>query len=230
METRRIKLKGRELKFKLRDEADRSVFNEIFIWHEYRAVEECLLTMEQGVVVDAGAHAGFFSVFGAVLAPLARIFAVEPAKDNLLALKKHLDVNLIKNVTIIPLALAKETGERLLFSPTGEHHNYSISEINKKEGKKIKALSFGDFKKENKIREVFLLKMDVEGAEKEILNGFIPDDWVNTRTIILEYHNYSENTDIILEKMLREHGFSVSKFPSKFDRRMGFLWAKNKRV
>jgi hypothetical protein len=46
--------------------------------------------------------------------------------------------------------------------------------------------------------------------------------------VILEYHEGREKS-IEIEQQLRENGFSVQVFPSKFDKTMGFMYGRNKR-
>jgi hypothetical protein len=46
----------------------------------------------------------------------------------------------------------------------------------------------------------------------------------------MEYHNYSGLNYKSIEIQLRENGFGVQIFPSKFDKKMGFIFAKNKRI
>ncbi len=71
--------------------------------------------------------------------------------------------------------------------------------------------------------------MDIEGAEYEILESFLSTDWARIKNIILEYHEQNGRTRGEIEKLLRENGFGVQIFPSKFDKSMGFVWANNKR-
>jgi hypothetical protein len=72
--------------------------------------------------------------------------------------------------------------------------------------------------------------MDIEGGEYELFSGLTPDDFSSIGAIIMEYHNQGKNTYQVIEQALREQGFGVQIFPSRFDKTMGFLWAKNKRV
>ena len=66
--------------------------------------------------------------------------------------------------------------------------------------------------------------MDIEGAEEEIIHSLTPSDYAKIEAIIMEYHN--PHTAKKLESILRENRFKVQIFPSRFDKKMGFLFAR----
>lgn len=238
----------------LRDEADQSVYNEIFKLKEYRSADEAIKTAKYPIV-DAGAHAGFFSLYCRALNKKVKIFAVEPEPENLKLLKKHLDENKISGVKIIAGALAGETGERKLLIST-DSHNHRLapvfSPVPDSLCESVRGFAFADFCKQNKIKKISLLKMDIEGGEYELFNGMSDADFTMVNYVILEYHNGYEargksDSDLsrangqytsqymgsrhkgIAEK-LRANGFGVQVFPSHFDKTMGFIFANNKRA
>ncbi len=229
----------------LRDEADQSVFNEIFKLKEYRAAEEIIKTAKHAVV-DVGAHIGFFSMYCRSLNKQVKIYAVEPEPDNLEALKQHLDENKILGVKVIAGALAGQTEKRQLqLSADSHNHRLAIGEASSPSGSLfpdfidtdedgvgktvvVQAFSFADFCKKNKINKISLLKMDIEGGEYEVFEGMSADDFAVVNCIILEYHKEGGEHKDLVEK-LRINGFGVQVFPSHFDKTMGFVWANNKR-
>ena len=78
----------------IRDDADESVMAEIFKHHEYRAVENIIKETAE-TIVDVGAHAGFFILYARVLNKKAPILAIEPEKENLSVLNRHIKENKI---------------------------------------------------------------------------------------------------------------------------------------
>jgi FkbM family methyltransferase len=226
-----IKLNGHNWQVYLREEADQSVFNEIFKLKEYRSADDVIQNAKHPIV-DVGAHAGFFSMYCRSLNKKVKIFAVEPEPNNLKLLKRHLAENKISGVKVIPGALAGETGERelLIFK---DSHNHRLAED---EGDiKVKAFAFADFCKQNKIKKISLLKMDIEGGEYEVFDSMSEKDFAVVNYVILEYHSISNKLVSRLsykqiEEKLRENGFAVQVFPSHFDKTMGFIFANNKRA
>jgi FkbM family methyltransferase len=216
----------------LRDEADQSVFNEIFKLKEYRAADDAIVNAGHAIV-DVGAHAGFFSMYARSLNKKVKIYAVEPEPNNLKLFKQHLMENNILGVKVIAGALASQTEKRQLIV-SADSHNHHLAQMSfrdeETEGKTIsvQTFSFADFCKQNKIKKVSLLKMDIEEGEYELFDGMSADDFAMVNYIILEYHRGSEYK--LLEEKLRENGFGVQVFPSHFDKTMGFIWANNKRA
>jgi len=76
-----------------------------------------------------------------------------------------------------------------------------------------------------------LLKMDIEGGEYEVFDSMDSDDFSMVNFVILEYHtsSYKHASGKQIEEKLRVNGFGAQVFPSKFDKTMGFLYARNKR-
>jgi FkbM family methyltransferase len=211
----------------LRDEADLSVFNEIFKLHEYRIADEVIQTAKHPIL-DIGAHAGFFTLHARSLNKTIPIFAVEPEPKNIKTVHKHLKENNITGVTVIEAALAVSSGSRTL-SVTSDSHNHHLAEFTDEASAIIvKTFSFADLLEEYKFKKVSLLKMDIEGGEYEVFDSIFEAELAVVNYIILEYHNGREKSKEI-EAKLRENGFSVQIFPSKFDKTMGFIFAHNKR-
>jgi FkbM family methyltransferase len=230
-----LKLNGYDWQVYLRDEADRSVFNEIFKLKEYRSAEIAIKNAKYAIV-DAGAHVGFFTMYCRSLNKKAKIYAVEPETNNLKLLKRHFDENKISGVKVIAGALAFQTEERKL-ALSADSHNHRLSPIGDNIDKQIsvQAFSLADFCQQNKIKKISLLKMDIEGGEHELFDGMSEADLSVVNFIILEYHTISNQqvsrlSHKQIEEKLRANGFGVQIFPSHFDKTMGFVWANNKRT
>ena len=82
----------------------------------------------------------------------------------------------------------------------------------------------------NKIKNISLLKMDIEGGEYEIFQNATAEISAITENIFLEYHQTENKNFKTIENILRQNGFTIEVFPSQFDKTMGFLLARNKRL
>lgn len=230
MEKRTFEFERQKFSVTLRDEADASVWAEVFKHREYRAAEEYLRACSEPVV-DVGAHAGFFTIYARALNPLAPIFALEPEEKNFAGLQAHLAQNKINHVTPAPAALAGHTGTADLFLLADSHnHTLLAPKGATNEMVTVKSYTFRDFCNQFKIARVGLMKMDIEGGEYAVFEAMNDEDYAKLGAIIMEYHNYQGHKYQEIEEQLRAHGFKVQIFPSQFDKQMGFIYAVNKRI
>lgn len=211
----------------MRDDADKSVAAEIFQVREYRMVEDFISTLALPIF-DVGAHAGFFSLYARALNSQVPIIALEPEPQNFKTLENNLKTNNTKAVTAIKGALAKKSGKREL-ALSADSHNHKLKTSSKE--KKIITIQGFDFAYFKKLAPegIGLVKMDIEGGEYEIFPNLNPEDFAHVRAIVMEYHDLPDRNHKEIEQILRENGFGVQTFPSKFDKTMGFFWAVNKR-
>jgi hypothetical protein len=82
---------------------------------------------------------------------------------------------------------------------------------------------------ECKCNQVDLMKIDIEGGEKRLFEIWDDVNWKCIKNLIFEYHN-GHGTGVRLAGILRKRGFSASIYPSQFDKTMGIIFAKNKRI
>lgn len=228
-------------KYYLRDDVDFSVFNEIFKIMEYKACVD-LIKNTQKPIIDIGAHVGFFSIFANCLNNKAKIYSIEPEKNNFDFLNKHKNENNFSNIKTFKCAIGGESnsnGKLFIAEDSINHKIKNQKPKTKKEEKEdgsfqnIRIFSLEDFLNDNKIDKVSLIKMDIEGGEYDILENIDENTYLRIGAFIMEYHNIIKNqkpkTKNDIEFILRKNGFSVQVFPSKFDKDLGFIFAINKR-
>lgn len=227
--TQTITFENKKITLTVRDDADQSVIAEIFKLREYRRAEEKIRSATSAII-DVGAHAGFFSLYTRALNSTVPIFALEPEPNNLIGLQKNISQNEAAGITVVPKALTSATG-RVDLIITNDNHNHYVARPFKDDGKKIRvaSTSLADLCTNHAIEKINLLKMDIEGGEYLVFDTLQAADFAKIEAVILEYHNTKSKNYKSIEQNLREHGFSVEIFPSKFDKTMGFLWALNKK-
>ena len=141
------------------------------------------------IIVDAGANIGTSSMFFAERFPEARIFALEPENENFRLLKMNTDR--YPNVIPIQAALWKEDGVRPIQDRLTGPWGYTISEVPGKTHpteQKIASITMETFMKKYDIETIDLLKMDIEGAEKEIFEN--SEGWIDrVKVITVELHD-----------------------------------------
>jgi len=134
-------------------------------------------------IVDAGAHIGMASILFARKYPAAKIIAIEPEPKNFAALVR----NTFRYSTITPIqaALWKEDGEVAL--GTSDAHPKGAFQVAENGGERVRAITMRTLMSETGIDSIDLLKVDIEGAEKEV---FETCAWIkNVRVIAIELHD-----------------------------------------
>jgi FkbM family methyltransferase len=217
---------NRNFKITLRSQADKSVFEEIFKLGEYKAAEEKIKDAKN-FIIDAGAQVGFFCLYAKALNPGVKIIAIEPDEENLEAMANNFSQNNIKDIEIISSAL---TGTRSVrdFFVSQDFHDHSLNKnLVKKIARKVKVqgLTFNDICEKYKINQIDLLKMDIEGAEYEVLNSLSQNDWDKINSVVLEYHDFLNFSHEVLKNILKQNNLKIKITKSKFAPNLGFIFA-----
>lgn len=127
-----------------------------------------------GVIIDGGANNGLFSFHVAKRFPSTKIYAFEPYPLLVPILKKNLTMS---NVQLVHKALTKSDGEISLFvsddsDQIGSTHRENVSIFGTiKDEIKVESISLNSFVKQENIEKISVLKLDVQGAELDILKG-----------------------------------------------------------
>jgi FkbM family methyltransferase len=115
--------------------------------------------------------------------PKARIIAVEPEPANFAALVRN--VSHYKNIVPVKAALWKEDGEVRLGKSTA--HPKGAFAIAEDGDHRVRAVTMETLMKENRLSTIDFLKVDIEGAEKEV---FQHCEWIkNVHVMAIELHD-----------------------------------------
>jgi FkbM family methyltransferase len=140
-------------------------------------------------VIDVGANIGFNAIHAARLAGArGRVLAVEPTPDNLEVLRCNLETARVANVVVAPVAAGRAAGMRNLFvrgprsavnSLYAESCYATVTEVLQVPVVPLDELVDG-------IADV--VKIDVEGAELDVLEGMPRLLHARPRALIVEWH------------------------------------------
>lgn len=135
--------------------------------YEKRAAFEKTITAGS-TVFDIGAHVGFYTLLASELVgPKGKVVAFEPVPRNLLYLQEHLRLNQITNVTVIEAAVLDKCGTT--FFETGP--DSSMGHVATKGQLRVQVVSLDELISSGKIPVPDYAKIDVEGAEMQLLLG-----------------------------------------------------------
>lgn len=184
---------------------------------------ERLRPLRPTVVFDVGANVGDWSVHAAVAFPEATIHAFEPVPDTHSALARSA-TSLPGRIVANPFGLADKDGAIPLTVMADDNTLSSIVALHEGQGRQVDcAMRAGDaYMAEHGIDRIDLLKIDVEGAEHLVLQGFaraLAEGRIGV--IQFEYGQANIVTRFLLRDfhlLLESHGYSVGKlFPARVD-------------
>lgn len=124
-------------------------------------------------VIDGGACFGDTSLYFAhEVGSKGQVFSFEFVPDNLKILQKNLDLNssLKKNINVIERPLWCDSTSNLFVTENGPASQVFMEEPSQYDFK-VSTISIDDYVKENKIKKIDFIKLDIEGAELECLKG-----------------------------------------------------------
>jgi FkbM family methyltransferase len=129
------------------------------------------------VVLDVGAHVGYFTVLGALANAQARVFAFEPNPTVYQRLARNIALNGLTNAEAIPNAAGrKSAAAEFYFVPEGIPANSSlsldyISTCDQVLSTTVGVVAIDDFLAARGIDCVDLVKLDTETTEADVLEG-----------------------------------------------------------
>ena len=125
-------------------------------------------------IFDVGANVGQTCIPMASFLPEARIFAFEPVPLTFSALKNN--ASSFNNIIPIPLALGDRDGIISMHTEGTSTANYIIENYDNSDQKNISVImkTGAEFCEKSCINQISLLKIDAEGFDFKVIDGFQP--------------------------------------------------------
>jgi FkbM family methyltransferase len=160
--------------------SDLYMFEEVFIDGEY----EIGAQLDPKLIIDVGANVGFASVYFANRYPNARIIAIEPDASNVAVLRKNTAP--YPQVEAIEAAVWYESA-MLTLHDEGNKSGIQVRTDGSGSGK-VRAMTIDEVLAMAGTNRVDILKVDIEGAEKELFERNPP--WLgNVGVLMIELHD-----------------------------------------
>jgi len=175
-----------------------SVYREILLRGQY----DFDLRFSPKSIIDAGANIGISSICFAHRYPEAKVIAIEAEASNFSLLAQT--VRPYRNIIPIHAALWNRDGEISVSAPdpaTGASGKWAFT-THEGPGVKVRAITMRTLLNEMLTGSVDLLKIDIEGSEKEVFESC---DWINdVRCLMIELHDRfkpgcSEAVDAVMQ-------------------------------
>jgi FkbM family methyltransferase len=164
---RRINLKFKRVKLSIVGPDDdiglASVIYEVFVREDYKVD----LGRPPACILDVGANYGLASLYFAATYPTAIIHALEPGARNFEVLSRN--TRSFPNVRPHRVGLFSRTGKATLY----EHGSGILSSlvVRGSRTEEVDLMTLDDFLAAQRIEHVDVMKLDVEGAEEEIITA-----------------------------------------------------------
>jgi FkbM family methyltransferase len=196
----------------------RFILNEIYLDRVYDlpGVPYSCLTH----ILDLGANIGLYATYVASLNPHATLHCFEPAKSNYEILERNIRRNRV-NARLYESAVSVNTGVGFL-SHKGSSVEYALVDSADEVTEEVQCVALDSVFERCGVARFDLLKIDIEGHEKSLIEG-ASDDWFRRFDhLIMEWHYSQAELEVVAER-LRLIGFEAE--PVLIQGHMQFLRA-----
>jgi FkbM family methyltransferase len=177
---------------------------ETLAWLDYWGASEQSISF-----VDVGANIGIYTLYASSLKSFQVVFAIEPMPHTFKQLKKNIQLNSFRNIEAINLpALSSQKPVKFIYNDTrvgstGGSVFEKSTYTNVGEELNTKTIT-GDSVLEDSPNQS-IIKIDVDGAEFEVLKGF--QDSIKKHKIISVLIEVDANTEVDVRHFLKHNDF-----------------------
>jgi FkbM family methyltransferase len=181
------------------------------------------MVTQGGVLYDIGANVGYYAIMGGrCVGPSGQVYAFEPVPRNVGFLRRHIEINGLRNVSVIEAGVSDAPGETTFdLGPNPAMGHIASTTAVQSVGRSltIRLESIDDLLNKGRLRPPNWVKIDVEGAEELVLAGMRGCLMAHKPTILLATHSPALHASC--DATLRALGYSTRTLedPSVFDGR-----------
>ena len=201
---------------------DFKVINETWIENVYRIHQGQFFG--GGVFVDVGANIGAVSLFVDSFNKdreddsKIKVYAVEPEPNNLYLLNQNIQNNPTENITIVSNAIWHEEA---MVSISNRGGNSSIVDL-EEDSSEVLAITIETLLSTYDIKEVDVMKIDIEGAEFDLIINTPAETLAKINRLVLEFDkSFDGRFGQMIEKLSKQFGIDILGSPE----RGGYVYA-----
>jgi len=181
--------------------------SDILVLWEIFKLGECAVPQDNNLkcIIDAGAYAGYSTVYFATHHPDAKIIAIEPDPENFSLLCANCSA--YANVHPVHAGLWKSSACLRIKNAGVEKWAFRLIETDQPAADTIKGVTIPDLMKQFGVGRIDILKLDIEGAEAGLFSsGF--EAWLDkVGTIVVETHSQAAKDALL--KATNNRGFKA---------------------
>jgi FkbM family methyltransferase len=177
-------LKKLKYSFSIRNNPfDFATLEEVILKEDYNIS----INFDPSTIIDGGANIGLTSVFFANKYPKAEIVAIEPEEGNFEMLRKN--TKNYEKIRLVNAGIWNHSAILLVIDEGKGNNSFTVAEILAPQPGSINAISVYDIMQERNWETIDILKLDIEGAEKNVFGkGF--EKWLpQVKILIIEFHD-----------------------------------------
>ena len=163
--------------------------------YDYATFEEVLLREDYNIdfgfeprtIIDGGANIGLTSIYFASKYPNAKIVSVEPDKENFLQLEKN--TKPYQGISVLNAGIWNRKANLEIVDAGLGNNAFTVKEVKDESKNSIKALPISDIVDLQQWKNADVVKLDIEGSEKNVFEtGY--ELWLpNVKVLIVELHD-----------------------------------------
>lgn len=181
----KVKWKGRPVHLR-KGSSDFCVFKQVLVFEQYRT--KGLEKDNVKVVVDLGANVGLSVLYFKQVYPEATVIAVEPDRGNFGLMEKN--VSGLPGVYCLNNAIWHTSKTLGVFDNGGGEYNYLVKEESDSEIGSVRSITINEIIDRYQLQKIDLLKIDIEGSEKELFSGNNLSWLQKVDCIVIEVHDW----------------------------------------
>lgn len=163
--------------------SDLYCINEVFLEKIY----DLPYKLDPSIIVDVGANIGSTSLYFINKYPRAKIYAIEPEHSNFQLLVRNCSG--LDNIVCIQAGVWPEKTALLFADDRAEKCMMSLQPAGTAEGA-VTAITIPELMERFDIRTIDILKLDIEGSERELFSNGV-EKWIDRiDTIAIELHDF----------------------------------------
>lgn len=164
--------------------SDYYTFDQVFLRDQYNIQFPFTPT----TIIDAGANIGLAAVYFSKKYPQAKIVAIEPSKDNYTMVLKNTVA--YPNVKAYCMGLWNKDVHLAIMNADGVNNAFMVEETVPENPEAIPAISISTILEQEGWLTIDILKIDIEGSEKEVFESGYQSWLPKTKAIIIELHDH----------------------------------------
>ncbi len=162
---------------------------------DYATFEEVVLNETYNIevpfnpeyIIDGGGNIGLTACYFASKYPDATVISIEPDLDNFKILQNN--IHGYKNITAIQRGIWKNNANLKIIDSEAGCNAFTVTESDHEDTTAIKAVSIFNLMAEFNFPKIDILKLDIEGSEKEVFEENFETWLPKTKILIIELHD-----------------------------------------